>query len=137
MRFTLRPARSDDAPATSRLLAELGYRVDASALRVGLERASLADDAQVIAMTAGDELVGLAALALESGTTGRLEALIVSEPRRRQGAGRILLAAAEAVASGRGCSELEAGTALPGGRRFLRSAGFAHSSGRLVKRLPG
>ncbi|WP_028059606.1 GNAT family N-acetyltransferase [Candidatus Solirubrobacter pratensis] len=136
MRFTLRPARSDDAPATSRLLAELGYRVDPSALRVGLERASRADDAQVIAMTAGDELVGLAALALEPGTTGRLEALIVSEPRRRQGAGRILLAAAEAVASGRGCSELEAGAALPGGRRFLRSAGFAHCSGRLVKPLP-
>jgi N-acetylglutamate synthase-like GNAT family acetyltransferase len=135
MRFTLRPARSDDAPATSRLLAELGYRVDPRALRVGLERAGLAEDAQVIAMTEGDELVGLAALALAPGATGRLELLVVSEPRRRQGAGRILLAAAEAVASGCGCSALEAGAALPGGRRFLREAGFDHSAGRLVKRL--
>jgi GNAT superfamily N-acetyltransferase len=134
MRFTLRPARSDDAPATSRLLAQLGYRVDPCALRVGLERASRADDAQVIAVTDGDELIGLAALALAPGT-GRLEALIVSEPRRRQGAGRILLAAAEAVASARGCLELEAGAALPGGRRFLRQAGFDDGAGRFVKRL--
>src|SRR5258705_386018 len=94
MRFTLRPARSDDAPAASRLLAQLGYRVNECAVRVGLERASAYDDAQVIAVTDGDELIGFAALALAPGT-GRLEALIVSERRRREGAGRILLAAAE------------------------------------------
>jgi N-acetylglutamate synthase-like GNAT family acetyltransferase len=134
MRFTLRQAGTDDAPAASRLLAQLGYRVDVRAVRVGLERASRADDAQVIAVTDGDELVGLAALALAPGT-GRLEALVVSEPRRRQGAGRILLAAAEAVASARGCSVLEAVAALPSGRRFLRRAGFDDGAGRLVKRL--
>jgi GNAT superfamily N-acetyltransferase len=135
MRFTLRPARSDDAPATSLLLAQLGYRVDVGAVRVRLERASLDDDAQVIAVTDGDELIGLAALTLARGT-GRLQALIVSEARRRQGAGRILLAAAEAVASARGCLELEAGAALPAGRRFLRKAGFRGSDrGRFVKCL--
>ena len=134
MKFTLRPARSDDAPATSRILRELGYRVDERELRVGLHRACEAEDAQVIAVTEGDELVGLAALSLAPGV-GRLQALIVSEPRRNQGAGRILLAAAEAVASANGCSELEAPAALPEGRRFLRSAGFDGAAGRLVKPL--
>jgi N-acetylglutamate synthase-like GNAT family acetyltransferase len=136
MRFTLRPAGSDDAPATSRLLAQLGYRVDVRAVREGLERAYRADESQVIAVTEGDELVGLAALALGP-RTGRLEALIVSAPRRRQGAGRILLAAAEAVACSRGCSKLEARAARPSARTFLRRAGFADGRGRLVKPLPG
>jgi GNAT superfamily N-acetyltransferase len=135
MRFTLRQASTDDAPATSRLLAQLGYRVDVGAVRLGLERASRADDAQVIAVTDGDELIGLAALALAPGT-GRLQALVVSERRRRQGAGRILLAAAEAVACARGCSVLEAGAAHPSGRRFLRRAGFDDAPRRLVKSLP-
>jgi GNAT superfamily N-acetyltransferase len=135
MRFTLRPACSDDAPATSRLLAELGYRVCERDVRSRLERALQADDAQVIAVTAGDELVGLAAVCVAP-ARGRLSALVVSRPRRRQGAGRILLAAAEAVACARGCSELEATAARPSGRRFLRRAGFAEGSGRLVKRLP-
>jgi GNAT superfamily N-acetyltransferase len=89
----------------------------------------------VIAVTDGDELVGLAAVALAP-STGRLQALIVSGRRRKQGAGRILLAAAEAVASARGCSELEAAAAHPGGRRFLRQAGFRDGCGRLVKPLP-
>jgi hypothetical protein len=35
MRFTLRQASTDDAPATSRLLAQLGYRVDVGAVRLG------------------------------------------------------------------------------------------------------
>jgi GNAT superfamily N-acetyltransferase len=134
MKFTLRPARSDDAPATRRLLAELGYRVSERAVRAQFERALDADDAQVIAVTAGDELVGLAALSLAP-STGRLSALVVSRPRRKQGAGRILLAAAEAVASARGCSALEASAARPSGRRFLTHAGFADGCGRLVKPL--
>jgi GNAT superfamily N-acetyltransferase len=136
MRFTLRPAISDDAPAAGELLSELGYRIDERELRCGLERALSADDAQVIAVTEGDELIGLAALAIAP-VTGRLEALIVREPRRNQGAGRILLAAAEAVASARGCSELEAGAALPSARRFLRRMGFDDGSGRFVKPLAG
>jgi GNAT superfamily N-acetyltransferase len=103
-------------------------------VRVQLERALRSDDAQVIAVTAGDELVGFAALSLVP-SNGRLSALIVSAPRRRQGAGRILLAAAEAVASARGCSTLEATAAAPSGRRFLRQAGFDGRSGRLVKPL--
>src|SRR5437763_15279502 len=114
MRFTLRPACSDDAPATSRLLAELGYRVCERGVRCRLERLLRADDAQVIAVTAGDELVGLAAVSVAP--KARLSALVVSRPRRRQGAGRILLAAAEAVACARGCPELEATSARPSGR---------------------
>jgi hypothetical protein len=61
MRFTLRPAISDDAPATGRLPAELGYRVREHDVRVGLERAFGADDGQVIAVTDGDELVAAGA----------------------------------------------------------------------------
>lgn len=132
MRFTLRPARSDDAPATSRLLAELGYRIGERDLRARLER--LSDDERVIAMTEGEELIGLAAVTVGP-STGRLSAVVVSRPRRHQGVGRILLAAAEAVASARGCQELEASAAHPGGRRFLRRAGFDGGAGRLVKPL--
>ena len=136
MRFTLRQARSDDAPATSRLLAELGYRVCERDVRAGLERASGANDEHVIAVTTGEELVGLAALTIEpAAEAGRLSALFVSEPLRNQGAGRILLAAAEAVASAGGCSRLEASAAGPNGRRFLREVGFDERSGRLVKPL--
>jgi N-acetylglutamate synthase-like GNAT family acetyltransferase len=135
MRFTLRTAQSCDAAAASRLLEQLGYRVDERELRCGLERAAGAHDAQVIAVTAdGDELVGLAALSL-SNDVGRLQALVVSEPRRNQGAGRILLAAAEAVASARGCSLLEAPAAHEGGKRFLRRAGFDEGAGRFMKPL--
>jgi N-acetylglutamate synthase-like GNAT family acetyltransferase len=134
MRFTLRQACSCDAAAARVLLEELGYRVDERELRVGLERAAGAHDAQVIAVTAGEELVGLAALSL-SHDVGRLQALVVSEPRRNQGAGRILLAAAEAVASARGCSQLEAPAAHEGGKRFLRRAGFDEGAGRFVKPL--
>jgi len=137
MRFTLRPAISDDAPAASRLLEQYGYRVDVRVVRGAFERAHRADDAQVIAVTDGDELVGLAVVMVASETTGRLQALFVSKTRRRQGAGRILLAAAEAVASARGCVLMEAGAAREGGRRFLRRAGFADGCGRLVKPLPG
>jgi GNAT superfamily N-acetyltransferase len=135
MRFTLRPAISDDAPAASRLLAQYGYRVDVKVVRGAFERAHRADDSQVIAVTDGDELVGLAVVVLAQ-KTGRLQALFVSKTRRRQGAGRILLAAAEAVASARGCVLMEAGAAREGGRRFLRRAGFADGRGRLVKTLP-
>src|SRR4051794_3292735 len=135
MRFTLRPAISDDAPAASRLLAQYGYRVDVRVVRGAFERAHHADDAQVIAVTDGDELVGLAVVALAA-ERGRLQALFVSKTRRRQGVGRILLAAAEAVASARGCVLMEAGAAREGGRRFLRRAGFADGGGRLVKPLP-
>jgi GNAT superfamily N-acetyltransferase len=136
MRFTLRPAISDDAPEASRLLAQYGYRVDVRVVRGAFERAHGADDAQVIAVTDGDELVGLAVVAVAA-DRGRLQALFVSKTRRRQGVGRILLAAAEAVASARGCVLMEAGAAREGGRRFLRRAGFDDGCGRLVKPLAG
>jgi len=104
-------------------------------VRGAFERAFRADDAQVIAVTDGDELVGLAVVAVTA-ETGRLQALFVSKTRRRQGVGRILLAAAEAVASARGCALIEVSAAREGGRRFLRRAGFADGRGRLVKTLP-
>src|SRR4051812_18711222 len=124
MRFTLRPAISDDAPAASRLLAQYGYRADVKVVRGAFERAHRADDAQVIAVTDGDELVGLAVVVVAQ-KTGRLQALFVSKTRRRQGAGRILLAAAEAVASARGCVLMEAGGARGGGGGGLGRGGGA------------
>jgi len=134
MQLTLRPASSDDAAATHGLLTELGYRVCERRLRAGLDWAAHCDDASVIAVTDGDELVGLAAITLVS-STGRLAAIVVRSPRRSQGAGRILLAAAEAVARARGCVWLEASAAQPSTRSFLRAAGFDGGHGRLVKSL--
>jgi GNAT superfamily N-acetyltransferase len=134
MRFTLRPASSDDAAATHGLLTELGYRICEQRLRAGLDFAARCDDATVIAVTDGEELIGLAAVTLAT-STGRLAAIVVRSPRRRQGAGRILLAASEAVARARGCAWMEAHAAHPSGQRFLRSAGFNEGHGRLVKSL--
>jgi GNAT superfamily N-acetyltransferase len=137
MTLILRPASADDAPATHGMLSQLGYRACEEALRARLDRIYHAPDAEAIVATDGERLVGLVALELAApaGSPCRLAALVVRGSSRRRGVGRILLAAAEAVACARGCAALEASCAQAAGRRFLRRSGFAGGPRAMVKRL--
>jgi GNAT superfamily N-acetyltransferase len=124
----IREAGSDDAAAVSTLLAELGYphdlaRVAARVDELGRDPASL-----LLVAEADGDIVGLASataipLLHQDGRWCRISALVVTERRRRGGAGRRLVEEVEARARALGCRYLE----VTSGERPERAAAHAFS----------
>ncbi len=99
----VRPMAGGDAEAVAALAGQLGY--PAGAAEVGRRIAALAPRAEAalfVAEGAGGEVLGWAAvesrLLLETGTFAELTGLVVDSGARGGGAGRALVAAAEAWA---------------------------------------
>jgi len=133
---TIRDGGPADAEAVARLLTQLGYPSDATAVEERLERLQVVGDRVVVAELEG-EVVGLAHLqvtpAIERDRpAGKIGALVVDEAQRGHGLGRALMQAIEAEARLRGCELLFLTTA---GRRddahtFYERVGLEHTGRR-------
>ena len=122
----IREADARDVPAVRALLAELGYADDLPRVAGRVEELGR-DSASLLLVAEGDgAIVGLASattipLLHEEGRWCRLSALVVTEGRRRGGAGRRLVEEIEARARAQGCRYLE----VTSGERPERAAAHA------------
>jgi N-acetylglutamate synthase-like GNAT family acetyltransferase len=138
---TIRDARPDDADAIARLLDQLGYPTDPTAVESRLERLRIVGDRLVVAEVDG-EVVGLAQLhvsptmALER-PAAKIDGLVVDESYRGRGVGRALVAEMEAEARVRGCSLLYITTAArrQDAHEFYRRVGLKETGLRFAKPL--
>jgi GNAT superfamily N-acetyltransferase len=128
----VRPASRADAPAVNALLHELGYPSNTDEeVTERLSRWSGRDNLLVLVAAAGQQVVGVAALAVvpyfeRPGCWGRVVALVVDARARGLGVGRQLLAATEQAALARGCVCMEISSARhrTGAHAFYRSVGY-------------
>lgn len=142
----VRPAKRTDAPAITELVHELGYPSNTGEdVTRQLARWSGRDDLLVLVAACGEQVAGVAALAVvpyfeRPGCWGRVVALVVDAGLRELGIGRRLLAAAEREALARGCVAMEISSARrrTGAHAFYRSAGYSDrcdESARFYKEL--
>ncbi len=140
----IRDAGREDAESLASLLAELGYPDEPGRIRARV--AAFAADAGSVLLVAEDrgELVGLVSASVlpllhEDGNWCRISALVVSSARRRDGAGRALLEAAEAFGRSRGCRYAEVTSGERAERevahRFYEALGYEQVSKRYLKGL--
>ena len=140
-RLTIRPATVGDVPILADLLHLLGYPVHEGAVRGSLE-AMFQDRRHAVAVAeAGDEVVGLLALAVRpslslGGWVGILESLVVRPESRGRGVGEALLQFAKGLAAERGVIRLEAqveGIHAAEGEPFLLGLGFEYGDARAFR----
>jgi predicted N-acetyltransferase YhbS len=122
----IREAGPADAPAVSALLTELGYPEDLARVAARVEELGRDPASLLLVAEADGDVVGLVSattipLLHEDGRWCRLSALVVTEKRRRGGAGRRLVEEVEARARTRGCRYLE----VTSGERPERAAAHA------------
>ena len=153
--MTIRDARESDGPALMDLLPGLAdfpvpndrnpddlWRGDAKLL--GEHLAGSRDDTLLlVAADAGDRPLGLALVTLRpellSGApSAHLEAIVIGPDARGQGAGRMLLEAAEARAAARGARSLSLNAFRRNerARALYESAGYDGEIIRYIKSLP-
>ena len=142
----IRPAGQADAPAINVLLRELGYPSNTDEEVTGrLAQWSGRDDLLVLVAAGGQQVVGVAALAVvpffeRPGCWGRVVALVVDAQARGLGVGRRLLAAVEQAALARNCVRMEISSARrrTGAHAFYRSMGYTErmdTAARFLKDL--
>ncbi|MFL6073163.1 MAG: GNAT family N-acetyltransferase [Mycobacteriales bacterium] len=142
----VRPAERADAPTVNALLHELGYPSNTAEEVSGrLARWSGRDDLLVLVAVGGQQVLGVAALAVvpyfeRPGCWGRVVALVVDTRARGLGVGRRLLAATERAALARGCVRMEISSSRrrAGAHAFYRSVGYTdrcEESARFLKEL--
>jgi len=133
----VRPARPDDAAVIASLLGELGYPTSAEAVGRRLEALG-SDDVVLLA----DEGAGMIALhriprLAEGSPLVRVTALVVRADGRRTGVAGSLMAAADEMARGWGCTLMEISCGRRPERaaahRFYSAAGFADTAERSVR----
>ncbi|WP_232666788.1 GNAT family N-acetyltransferase [Pseudonocardia sp. TRM90224] len=128
----IRPAEPADVPALTRLTHELGYPSSTEDEVTGrLTTWTGRDDLLVLVAASGEQVVGVAALAVipyfeRPGSWGRVVALVVDARTRGLGVGRTLLAATEQAALARGCTNMEISSARRrvDAHAFYRSVGY-------------
>jgi GNAT superfamily N-acetyltransferase len=145
MTVAVRGAASTDAAAIAGLMTQLGYPATTGDIsqRLGYW---LPDRASRILLAVRDEQV-IGCLSLHAvpflertGRWARIESLVIDEASRGDGAGRILLAAAEDLAREWGCLTVEvtSSRAREDAHAFYRRAGYTDwcgQSGRFLKQL--
>ena len=107
----LRGVRPGDAPALAALSAQLGYPASPDAVALRLERIlERPDEVVLVAVGPQGAVIGWAHAAeqrfLESEAGCELLGLVVDRARRRAGIGRLLVAAVEEWAAGRGLGRM-------------------------------
>jgi GNAT superfamily N-acetyltransferase len=139
----IRGATVGDAAEIARLSAQLGYPADAAAFTDRLERIlPLATHAVLVCEGEGEggRLAGFVGLeqrlTIESGDKAEIVGLVVDADARRTGAGRRLVAAAEAWARTRGLLELflRSNVVRPEAHAFYPALGFERSKTQHVYR---
>jgi predicted N-acetyltransferase YhbS len=139
---SVRPARAGDAGAIAAVLAQLGFPVGEAAVAARLN--AVAGDGRSAALVAERDgrITGVLTLHVlpvlhERGGWCRITALVVDEAARRQGAGRELVAEAEAIARAAGCARIEVTSALHrgGAHELYHRLGFEQVSEHFLKRL--
>jgi len=142
---TIRSAELADAPRIAELLTELGYPVDAGAVRERLaywlpDQASKVLIADLDGGVAGCISLHAIPYLERTGRWLRIESLVVEAGRRRGGAGRALVDAAEQLARQWGCVLIEVTSkrSRADAHAFYRRLGFTDvcdQAGRFTKEI--
>lgn len=140
--FAIRSAVSGDAIEVARLLTALGHSTDAKAIADRWGEWQAAGNAALVAVRTDGTLVGVATLhhmivLHRRKPVGRITALVVDDPSRRQGVGRALVAAAEEALTREGCGLLEitSNVRLVDAHVFYERLGYERTSIRFAKVL--
>src|SRR6266508_1628156 len=141
MDLTVRDARASDAVDVARLLDQLGYPTDPSAVESRLERLRIVGDRVVVAEL-DSNVVGLAHLqvapAIERDRpAAKIGALVVDESHRGRGVGRALVEEMVAEASARSCEVIFLTTAerRADAHAFYERVGLAQTGRRYARTL--
>lgn len=136
---SVREVRGDDAEPIASLCAQLGYPATAQAIAERL--AWMADiDGEVFVAELDNAIVGWIAverrITLESGMVFEITGLVVDSTRRRTGAGRALVHAAECCSRDRGAALLvvRSNTVREESHAFYAGIGFVRSKTQHVYR---
>ena len=139
--FTVREARSEDADALVRLIAQLQFTVDAPGVAVRLQVLA-ADDEPVIVAERGGTLVGMLDWHImrtihRPRPVGRIVTLVVDKAFRGLGIGTALVSEAENRMRSRGCEKIEvtSNLQLTRAHAFYERYGLERSSLRFAKSL--
>jgi len=139
--LSIRDARLDDSPQVARLLGQLGYPTDESAVAARLERLAIVGDRVFVAESDG-QVVGLAHLQVSPAIererpSGKVGALVVDAEHRGRGVGRALMQALEDDARLRGCGSLFLTTreARADAHAFYEQVGFERTGRRYSRTL--
>jgi GNAT superfamily N-acetyltransferase len=133
--IVIRGAGRDDAFELAALLGQLGYPADPATVVARLGRLETTGLDQVLVAEIEEQVVGLAsmhitpALLHRAGPVARITALVVDELRTRQGVGRRLVAAVEALARAAGCVgvEVSSNTRRADAHAFYSALGYSRS----------
>jgi GNAT superfamily N-acetyltransferase len=135
----IREANTRDAKALVPLFTELGHPSTEAELRARLPLVQRAGD-RVLVAARGDALLGFAVVhltpALHRATwVGRITAIAVSPDAQGTGVGRLLVDAAEEIASVAGARRIEVTSAVrrSGAHEFYRRLGYSDSGIRFTK----
>ena len=138
----MREATAEDAPALADLLGQLGYPTDARSLPERLTAYRDAGEGRVLVAVHDGRVVGFAALDFarpiqRAERIGHLSAFAVASDARRQGVGRILLAAVEDAAREAGCRHVHCTSAehRAGAHLFYPAAGWPLTGRRFSRVL--
>ena len=137
----LRPARPADADAVAALIRLLGHDVDDKGVRKRIAMLAKENLAPLVA-TLNKQVIGLCgmhrmAVIHRDRPVGRITILVVAEPARGEGIGRILIEAAEGHLASLGCRliEVTSNDALGAAHAFYRHLGYERTGIRFAKRL--
>lgn len=137
---SVRDATQEDAPALAPLLGELGYPVDAAALRTRVERMLARDDQRILIAESDTAALGLLALHVfpvlaYDRDLAMIMALVVTERARGLGVGRALIDRADATAKSLGASRLMVTTHVrrADAHAFYERLGFEFTGRRYVR----
>ena len=139
-KLVVRDAGAADAGDIARLSTQLGYPAEPASIHGRLERLAAGDDARVLVAIDGDTIVGVETVHIRytlnhDAPLGQITMLVIDEHHRGTGAGRALVAAAEAWVRSRGCDRIIVNTALhrAGAHAFYEKLGFTHGGRRYGK----
>ena len=141
MQPTVRPARPEDGSRIRELLAQLGYAADPSHVEQRLETMEKSGTDTVLVAETGGAVIGVASLHSfdlfhQPGRIGRITSFVVDASVRGEGAGKLLLAAADEFFRSVGCirSEVTSGDHRPAAHAFYEANGYVPDERRFLKR---
>lgn len=140
--ISIRPFTDTDLASAAGLVSELGYATTVAEMRLRMDRIARHPDHATFVAVADGRVVGMVGAFVTPSyehdePTGRLTAMVISEPARGLGIGARLVAAAEAWVRARGCRVmmLNSHNRRTGAHAFYRRLGYSETGKRFVKEL--